>query len=209
MTARQEQARLLASPNVKEFFRESVNEALDNQRIEADDHTVHYVVNLLSSFVRSEVFYDKTPKGRHLPTLALMLARAAELPPVERRQALQRIGDISLFVSGFFSQALARRSVDIDYYVAMGGNAYGSLHGALRGTRRGRALGDIFAELAEKFQSFVDVLWEVSEHARTNSNRDILRLYELWTLTGSRRAAVLLRRLGIEPVTATGNRQRH
>ena len=44
------------------------------------------------AFVRAEVFYEKTPKGRHLPTLALMLARAAEAPPAERRQVLQRIG---------------------------------------------------------------------------------------------------------------------
>jgi hypothetical protein len=193
--------KVIASANVREFFRDSVGEALDNQKLEADDHTVHYVVNILTRFTRSERLYDNTPDGRQLRPLALMLADALEARSErQRHESLRRLGDVSLFIAGFFSHTLARRLVDVDYYVAMGGNAYSSLYDRARETSSGRAFSGIYGELARKFQGFVDVLWEVSENVQHSTDRDILRLYDLWTKTGSRRAATLLRKLGIYPI---------
>jgi hypothetical protein len=45
----------------------------------------------------------------------------------------------------------------------------------------------------------VDALNELSECSYRHSNADILRLYEVWLKTGSRRASELLRGLGVEP----------
>jgi hypothetical protein len=56
----------------------------------------------------------------------------------------------------------------------------------------------VFAELAAKFQPLVDVLGEIGEAAYVHTQRDILRLYEIWLKTGSALANRLLRRLGIE-----------
>jgi hypothetical protein len=91
--------------------------------------------------------------------------------------------------------------VDVDYHIAMGGRAYGTLaqapfHGAQR------VLGGVFAELEDKFQPLVDALNEIGEGAAKNSPRDVLRLYELWHRTGSERAHRLLMKLGIRPVAA-------
>lgn len=202
--------KVIASSNVREFFKDSVGTALANQKLQADDHTVHYVVNILTMFTRSDELYDDTPEGRQLKPLALMLADAMEASSErERHESLRRLGDVSLFVAGFFSHTFARRMVDVDYYIAMGGNAYSSLYDRARGTAYGRAFADIFGELARKFQGFVDVLWEVSESAQHSSDRDILRLYEIWIKTGSQRAAVLLRKLGVEPVTNATPSFRH
>ena len=52
----------------------------------------------------------------------------------------------------------------------------------------------------------VDVLNEVADGARENSDVDLLRAYEVWMKTGSRRAQALLRQAGVEPVH--GPRQR-
>jgi hypothetical protein len=60
----------------------------------------------------------------------------------------------------------------------------------------------VFAELAAKFQPLVDALNELSECSYRHSNADLLRLYELWLKTGSRRARELLRGLGVEPTAA-------
>ncbi len=46
----------------------------------------------------------------------------------------------------------------------------------------------MFGELARKFQPVVDAIGEISDTARVWSSKDILRLYELWLKTGSRRA---------------------
>lgn len=186
--------------SLQEFFRDSVNQAMQRQGVCAEDHTAHYVVNLLTLFARSEALYEKTQAGIGVKPLALMLAEAAETAnPQERVLVLQRIGDVSLFIAGFFSESLARQVVDVDYYVHMGGGAYNSLSEHVRGTRRGQAFGTVFTELAQKFQNFVDVLNDVRDEAKANDDQDVLRLYEIWLRTGSKRAERLLRSLGVEP----------
>jgi hypothetical protein len=57
----------------------------------------------------------------------------------------------------------------------------------------------LFMELAAHFQDLVDVLHEVRDSARGCRDDDILRLYETWLGTGSRRAGRLLRQAGVEP----------
>jgi hypothetical protein len=106
---------------------------------------------------------------------------------------------VSLFVAGFLSHGFARRLVDVDYHIAMGGRAYGTLADSCGQGTRGRALAAVFAELAAKFQRLVDALNDVSEMSWKQSDRDVLRLYEVWLKTGSPRAHGLLRQLGVEP----------
>jgi hypothetical protein len=186
--------------NLREFFRDSVHDALVRQQVGVDDHTEHYVVNLLTMFARSEALFEPTPDGPRLKPLALMLAEAASAPSSEqRRRTLQRLGDVSLFVAGFLSHGFARKLVDVDYHIAMGGRAYGTLAEHCGAGARGRALAGVFAELAHKFQRLVDALNDVSEMSWRNTDRDVLRLYEVWLKTGSPRAHALLRELGVSP----------
>jgi hypothetical protein len=194
--------------NLREFFRDSVHAALARQRVDVDDHTEHYVVNVLTMFARSEALFDSSAGRAQLKPLALMLADASEAPTREDRlRGLQRLGDVSLFMAGFFAQGFARRLVDIDYHIAMGGRAYGTLADSCRTGARGKALGSVFSELAQKFQRLVDALNDVSEMAHRHDQRDVLRQYEIWLKTGSPRAHGILRGLGVEPaVVPTGRR---
>ena len=194
---------VLAVTNLREFFHDSVQTALRQQRVAVDEHTEHYVVNVLTMFARSEQLFEKTPEGVRLRPLAHMLAQASEAPTSHQRdEALRRLGDVSLFVAGFFAQSFARKLIDIDYHIAMGGRAYGTLAESMRGSLRGQAFAAIFLELAQKFQRLVDVLNEVAEMAYQHTDKDILRLYEIWLKTGSPRAYTMLRKLGVEPVGA-------
>jgi hypothetical protein len=192
--------------NLQEFFRDAVHDALARQQVGVDDHTEHYVVNMLTMFARSEALFEQTRAGPRLKPLALMLAEAADASSSEQRsRTLQRLGDVSLFVAGFLSHGFARRLVDVDYHIAMGGRAYGTLADSCGHGTRGRALTAVFAELAAKFQRLVDALNDVSEMSWRQNDRDVLRLYEVWLKTGSPRAHGLLRQLGIAPtVVPTG-----
>jgi hypothetical protein len=194
--------------NLREFFRDTLHGALVKQHLAVEDQTEHYVVNLLTLFARSEALYENTPSGPRLKPLVAMLCEALEAPrESERYRALQRLGDVSLFIAGFFARSFATSLVDVDYHIAMGGRAYGTLaHATARG--RGRVLAAVFAELSQKFQPMVDALNEVSESAYTHSDRDVLRLYEIWLKTGSARAQALLERLGVHPI-ATGTAFTH
>jgi hypothetical protein len=196
--------------SLQEFFKDSVAHAMARQGVTAEDHTAYYVVNLLTLFARSEALFDRTENGIELKPLALVLAEsiATELA-AERRHALQRVGDVALFVAGFLGEGFAAKLVDIDYYVQLGGSAYGALSESVRGSPRGRAFAGIFAELADKFQDFVDVLSEVRAEANNNKDIDVLRTYEVWLRTGSKRAARLLREQGIEPQRTLALKTRH
>ena len=200
---------LVAVTNLREFFHDSVQAALRKQRVAVDDHTEHYVVNILTMCARSEELYESTAEGVRLKPLAHMLADASVASsPQQRDETLRRLGDVSLFVAGFFAQSFARKLVDIDYHIAMGGRAYGTLADNLRGSIRGQAFAAVFLELAQKFQRLVDVLNEVAEMAHTHTDQDILRQYEIWMKTGSPRAFAILQRLGVAPV-AQGARKEH
>jgi hypothetical protein len=187
--------------SLQEFFRDSVDAAMAANKLVMDDQTSCYVVSLLTLFARSDDFYEPGPDGPHLRPLALMLADAVDAGSLEQRHyCLQRVGDVALFIAGFFPDGLSNAAVDVDYYVRMGGAAYYTLAGSLRGTLRGRVFGGVFDELGAKFGDVVDVLNEVRESVRGASDQDALRLYEIWQKTGSARAARLLAEQGIHPL---------
>ncbi len=195
--------RVIIETTVREHFQESVTNALNNQGIEAAAETTIYLTNLLTSFVHTKHFYERSEEGLGLKPLAFIYAEAVQgVSPEQRNRALRRLGDVALFIAGVFSESFSRKLVNINYYIAMGENAYSFLSENLGRSMRRPGLRDVFSELAEKFTDFVDVLGEVSEQTNATSSIDILRVYEVWLRTGSRRAAKRLRKFGIEPSAA-------
>ena len=202
--------RVVQVQNLADYFRTSIDGVISRQGVDVDPHAAHYVVNLLTLFARSEELYEDHGERYGLRPLALMMADAADARTAQQRnQVLQRIGDVALFISGFFADSLANKAVDVDYYIYMGGSAYGSLSEEVRGTFRGNAFADIYRELAVKFQVLVDVLNEVRDEARGESDRDLLRTYEIWLKTGSRRAKKLLADNGVVPIPDARLKGRH
>lgn len=201
---------LVAVSSLREFFRDAFHAASEHQHLNIDEQAEQYVVNLLTMFSRADALYEKTPDGLRIRPLAYMLADALEAPNAAARQrGLQRLGDVSLFIAGFFARSFARKLIDIDYHIAMGGNAYSSLADTLQRTSSGRCVAAVYAQLAQEFQRLVDALNEVSDMAYRHSDADILRLYEIWMKTGSPRAHGLLRQLGVQPVAVGGARRAH
>ena len=198
--------RVMHVRNLQEYFRTSIDDVVARQNVDIDPHAAHYVVNMLTIFSRSDELYEDDGEVYGLRPLALMLADAAHAESVEQRSyLLQRIGDVALFISGFFADGLASKAVDIDYYIHMGGNAYGSLSEEVRGTFRGNAFASVYRELAVKFQLLVDVLNEISDGPKDHV--DLMRTYEVWRRTGSRRAEALLRKNGVVPIADARNRR--
>lgn len=186
---------LFRSESPTEFFRELVESAMQNQRVSAHELTSFYVVNLLAGFVHGD------PHAGGDRPLGVRLVRALQTAGVAQRDGLRSVGDQSLFITGFFADSLNRSLVDVGYYMQLGELAYRSL------ARHGDAtLGDVFDELSDKFTTFVDVLGEVSERTSISSNADVLRLYEKWLRTGSRRSGDLLAARGIVPNASISSR---
>lgn len=191
---------LLIAPDVREYFKDTVSSAISHQHVSATEDTVHYIVNLLAQFVRSDALFERTPDGISLKPLALVYVEAFEARTRDSRcSALRRLGDVALLISGMFAASLDRKLVNLDYYIGMGGCAYEYLSSGMGGTPGRRTLAPIFGELAAKFQLFVDVLGEVSDGSNLRAPENAMHLYEVWARTGSKRSADRLRRLGIEP----------
>ncbi len=185
--------------DVRGHFHESVLEALDHLEVEASEAAASYLVNLLAAFVRTErLFMPGSGSRWHRPLAEIYAEAVADPRPRQRFDTLRRLGDLALFVAGVFLESLNRRVVDVDYYIAMGGNAYASLARS-PGSPVAGDMAPLFDEMARKFGDFVDVLNEVSEAGVAARAPDLLRLHELWMRTGSRRAARRLRELGLEP----------
>lgn len=198
---------ILAAADVRAFFRDEMTTVMESQRLRLAPETEFYLVNLLAEFVRTESLYETSADG-HLDEVPLvfLLKRALESDGRTRIHSLKRLGDTSLVVSGFFSDRLARRLVDVDYYIAMGERAYDGAADLVVGQKPMSALREIFEELAGNFARVVDCLMEVSERACTTAPRDLVRTYERWRATGSERLARRLTAAGLLPVgsKATG-----
>jgi len=194
---------LVREETPQEFFRDQLLRAMERQRVSTSAFTEFYLVNLLTAGVRGETLPGSEPGFDEMP-LALLYVRALEAAGPERVRLLRSLGDSALFLSGFFADSLDGKSADHAYYAAMGCRAYGRL----ARERSRRLCPNVFGELEDRFAEFADVLAEVSQLTRLSRPTSLVRLYERWLATRSRRAALLLAEQGIHPASP-GEERRH
>lgn len=193
---------LVKQESLQNYFHNYLHSSLRKHKLQVTDYTIIYLANLLNNFSRSENFIDSF-EGRspHKP-LALHYSDAINSDTKHKRDlALRRLGDIALFICGLFSDSLKTKAVDIDYYVAMGGSAYSHLSESSAFNTNDSSLNEVFYELSNKFIDFVDVLSELNEN-QNQLNKNLLRAYEVWLRTGSKRAKRILIEQGIDPISA-------
>lgn len=187
------------NPSIAEFFRNIIRDILDDRKMSIQEMTEFYVVNLLTRAVNSS--QENADPNYFESPLAILFGKALEANSQHERYALlKHLGDQSLFISGFFGESLKNKSVDLDYYVAMGSNAYGCLSDLSKKASERDFFGKTFDELSGKFTSVMDIIAEISERSHTSNNQDILRIYERWLLTKSQGLLDRLQKLGIQPI---------
>jgi len=171
---------VLAKTTLAEYFHDAVRATIADMGLKTSQHAEFYLVELLSKFAEQQESTLDEP-------LAILLKRALESPPDQRVRLLRQMGDTSLYISGFFSESLSRKLIDVDYYIHMGRSAYHQLSGMMQRHRSGDVFEWLFDELSDKFVPFVEVLAEISEQTSLTSNKNIIALYERWLRTKSKR----------------------
>ncbi len=174
---------------------------MQTQSLRVQPETEMYLVKLLSRFLLSEQLFPRDGAGNYQDQpIAFLYKEALETEQEEARAAMFRqVGDITLYKAGFFRESLEQARIAVDYYVGIGGSAYQNV--AVRADDR--TAKNVFAELSDRFRTFVDLLFEVSaltSAVPSTSEADVLRAYELWERTGSERAAKILEKSGISVV---------
>jgi hypothetical protein len=158
----------------RKFFSEMVTSALEKRRLETTPLVQQYLIGLLESYVSSGNL-----GSNQMLSEQLLLANQSE--KTVRREMLKRLGDSSLYISGFFGDSLKRKIIDIDYYADIGGIAYSQLAKEFDSDLQSR----VFNEFASRFLDYVDLLTYISQNSLVQSNQDLLRLYERYVKTGS------------------------
>jgi hypothetical protein len=123
----------------------------------------------------------------------LFLKAQNESSSTLRIDLLKKLGDTSLYISGFFGDSLNRKLVDIDYYADMGGVAYGSLSKEIAD----QSLAEVYDCFSTRFIEFVDVLTYMSQKTQVQTDQDLLRLYDRYLATGSKLAEEQLLEKGV------------
>lgn len=188
---------VIIQKGLEEYFFQQVRSACLNQHLEASDHTEYYLVRLLSDFCRRETLYPKNWETDR--PLAIQYLEIFQLGIMERIPLLKSLGDCTLYITGFFQESLNRSGLDINYYFSLGGNAYRKLHAIADQTQMLEVFQETFAELSERFPAFAEVLCEISENSEICRDTDLLKLYERWLVTGSKRILKKLHLAGIYP----------
>ena len=173
--------------DLNSFFHEMVTEAIHRRNLSTYPLVSKYLVDLLKSFTSTSNFEMEN-------TLAEMYLKALQEESQKiKYDKLKKLGELSLYISGFFGDSLKRKVVDIDYYAEIGGRAYDCLASETQEDTYAK----VYGEISIKFLDFVDVLTLVSQKSLIQSNEDLLRLYDRYISTGSKLAKEQLLEKGL------------
>jgi hypothetical protein len=181
----------LTSP--KEYFTEVLDEGFQKLQIQTQTPVKSYLADMLENFLDSKNFFDYQSDI----TITELFLQANQKNSLERQELLRKVGDRTLYISGFFGDSFNRKTIDIDYYAQLGGSAYAQVAHSARDEHQF----DMYMEISKRFLKFVEVLAFISTQSLLTSNSNILRLYEKYVRTGSDLAKDQLIEIGIFPVS--------
>jgi hypothetical protein len=201
--------------DLREFFGELVECVQKSEHYDATCAAQMYVVELLADHAA----YGPAGSETLSQPLTCLLDQALRADGRERFERLRAIGDGVLYVTGFFSDYLETRGLEVAYYSSFGAQAYDVAGRMLEPARLARAgvgpcdavgAATVLTELAHKFRMFVALIHDVADAlyaSSARSDRATLRVYERWRRTGSPALAHALAERGLIPVG--GNRTLH
>lgn len=152
---------LVLANNMQAYFREALDAAMRRSNVVVTDSAQVYVVHLLNEFSRSEKAFAGVNYGEKI-IVAQMLERAASADEREAIATYRHVGDISLYLLGFFRESSAKRLVSVTYYRDMGAIAYACASGLSRAYAAKNAA--LFQELSDRFPDIVTVIENIAKY---------------------------------------------
>ena len=191
--SKEAQLQLITEPSA--YFKELVTSAVGDLQVKVQPEVEFYLVNLLSQFMSTDNLFSRDGEGKTKdePLYSMLQGALEEKQEPNRSLMFRQLGDTSLYVAGYFTESIHRKKLDVDYYVSMGGVAYGQL----AELSDDRPLKNMYVELSDRFSDCVDVLSVVSEKTTGRTETDLFRLYDRWNKTGSERARRVLLEAGL------------
>jgi len=201
---------LTLTDNLQDFFSEECWTIANKQGLKVSEQLSRYLGELLSRFVQSDNYLrpSQDPYAvkvkKEFPSVVQLWLEGQVRPDFEQLLHMQQVGDIALFTSGFFPERIDRSLVDMDFYSAVGGQAY-QRAGQIRDSMASERILNIYFELASRFDELKEVLSELSDRQLLASEKDRVRLYEKWLAVRSPRIKRMLAEAGIIAEGKTAN----
>lgn len=183
-----------------EYFQTVVNEACEQRGFKTFALAKGYLADLLRFYVPAANLFDEIDASgrRQRETLAETFLKAQNAEPAVRIELMKKMADRSLYIAGFFGDSLQRKLIDVDYYIDMGGMAYGALASSVREDMTSK----VYADYAHRFFDYVEVLSHISSKSARQNEENLLRLFEVYAKTGSEVAREKLLERGLIAVPA-------
>lgn len=188
--------------DLRSFFAEECLSIASKQGLKIPEHLGKYLGEMLVRFVGSDTYFvpnsdphSAKPK-KEFPSVVRLWLEGQSQPGFEQLVQMQHVGDIALYTSGFFPERIEKSLVDMDFYMAVGGQAY-ERAGQIRETLSIERDLNIYFELASKFGELKELLAELSDRKFLATESDRLRLYQKWLDSRSPRIQRMLAEVGI------------
>lgn len=154
----------------KSSFKEYLFQELEQDGSSLSLNVKSYLVELLCLYLSSDqLFIKKEGESKSYEnTLTELYKKSLDSKPQEKLCIFKRMGDFSLYLSGFFRLAIQKKIVHISYYEQMGQSAYGFISSSY-GTRP-----NVFKELSQKFPQLSQILFSIQKKSEIQDTRYLL-----------------------------------
>ncbi|MCX6111858.1 MAG: hypothetical protein NTY22_01020 [Proteobacteria bacterium] len=164
------------------FFSELLEVAIKNQKLRISDSAKVYLIDLLSRNVSNNELIGNNPRCPYADKPISIVFQQSLIEPInQRREMLKYVGDYSLYIGGYFNESLNNKIIDVDYYISIGGQAFGNLSKITKSSQTA----SLYYEIFNKFANLVDIFMEISFDTFITRAEDLIRLYDRWLQTGS------------------------
>ncbi len=198
-------AKIQVAGSLSSFFESELHSVAQKQGSAMTPIAQKYLARILEKFSSMDRYLEKPgqeksgeAQDKSFHTLATIWLESLHKHPSEQYFVLQQLGDVALFTAGFFQDKIKRSLVDMDYYMAMGGQAYERV-AHLRDSLSAEKDLNVFFELSGRFKNFAEIFAEISDQSLVHDEKSLLRLYEKWLANKSVRLARMLSERGIIP----------
>ena len=155
-------------------FRDYIKKELSSADSSLSCEVIDYLADLLCFYLRSDRFYQRRgrPEGGCEETLVSLYGKIHSAKARrEKIYLFKKMGDLSLYVSGFFRSAVEKKTVDVSYYENMGQSAYGYIADCY-GSQK-----NIFSALSRRFRNLSESLFYIQKKSELKDNKTAVALY--------------------------------
>ncbi len=181
-----------------QYFEELTLEAAQKCSASTDSQALSYIASLLNKVVKSSL-------NDLQPLFVKQFVEVLSKPAGEQLRICKTTGDLSLIISGVFSDSINKKLLDLEYYVSIGKTSY---ENASR-LSHSEYSSHVFGELSVGFNHYLEVLHRVSLAMGLLDTTNVLNIYETWLQTQSPHLRKLLATHGITFQKKGSNKTKH